>query len=66
MVVMETPTPKPETTMCIVKNVGVMSLVKDGDKFWLIREKVERSQDFSSEPEVWKTLRAGKIRWHKV
>ncbi len=51
--------------MSIVKTVGVMKLVTEGDKFWLIREK-ERSQDFQSEKEAWTVLRNGKVRWHKI
>lgn len=52
--------------MSIVKQVGVLALAKEGDKFWLIREKKEMSQEFDSEMDAWKTLKAGKIRWHKV
>jgi hypothetical protein len=54
-----------EKPMSIVKTVGVMKLVTEGDKFWLIREK-ERSQDFQSEKEAWTVLRNGKVRWHKI
>ncbi len=50
----------------ILKTVGVMELAKDNGKFFLIREKVEQSQNFCSVSETWKALRTSKIRWHKV
>lgn len=53
--------------MPIVKQIGTtMVLAREGDKFWLIRCKEERSQDFKTEQEVWTTLRSGRVRWHKL
>lgn len=52
--------------MSIVKQVGPMSLVQEGEKFWLIRCNEERSQDFKTEQEAWITLRSGRVRWHKI
>jgi len=54
-----------QKTMRVVKTVGVIVLVEDKGEFFLIREKVERSQAFETDKEVWTALRTRKIHWNK-
>jgi len=53
-----------ETTMVVVKQIGIVSLVSDGTKFFLKREG-DISQPFENASDAWVAMRNRKIRWHR-